>query len=80
MRLRIDARGQVVCVYDEAIDLAVLGPPIIRRASNVEPDDQGQWWVDLGPVNGPCLGPYLRRSEALQAEAAWLDAYLFPGS
>ena len=77
MRLRIDARGQVVCVYGEAIDLAALGTPTIRRASHIEPDDQGQWWTDLGPVDGPRLGPYRLRSEALQAEAAWLDAFLF---
>ncbi len=79
MRLRIDARGQVVCVYGEAIDLAVLGEPTIRRASHVEPDETGQWWADLRPVDGPRLGPYPRRSEALEAEADWLDAFLFPG-
>jgi hypothetical protein len=77
MRLRIDAHGQVVCVYGEAIDLAALGTPAIQRASHVEPDETGRWWSDLGPVGGPRLGPYAYRSEALQAEAAWLDAYLF---
>jgi hypothetical protein len=79
MDLRIDDRGQVVCVYGEAIDVAVLGDPTIRRASHIEPDESGDWWVDLGPVGGPRLGPYPRRSEALQAEAAWLGAYLFAG-
>jgi hypothetical protein len=78
MRLRIDPHGQVVCVYGEAIDLAVLGEPAIQRASHVEPDDQGRWWADLGPVGGPRLGPYPLRSLALQAEAAWLDDCLFP--
>ena len=78
MELRIDPRGLVVCVYGEAIDLAVLGEPTIRRASHVEPDDQGCWWADLGPVAGPRLGPYPLRSQALQAEADWLAAYLFP--
>ena len=48
MELRIDARGQVVCVYGEAIDLAVLGEPTIRRASHVEPDNQGRWWAARG--------------------------------
>jgi hypothetical protein len=77
MRLRIDPHGQVACVYGEAIDLAALGPLAIRRASHVEPDDTGRWWADLGPAGGPRLGPYPRRSEALQAETAWLEDRLF---
>ena len=75
MELRIDPRGQVVCVYGEAIDLAVLGEPTIRRASHVEPDPEGKWWADLSPVGGPPLGPFARRSEALAAEAGWLEAH-----
>jgi hypothetical protein len=78
MELRIDPRGQVVCVYGEAIDLAVLGEPSIRRASHVEPDDQGRWWADLAPVGGPRLGPYARRSQALAAEVGWLEAHWLP--
>ena len=77
MRLRVDPDGQVVCVYGEAIDLAALGELSVRRASHVEPDEAGRWWSDLGPVGGPRLGPYPLRSQALQAEAAWLDEYLF---
>ena len=49
------------------------GQPRHFRASQVEPDQQGRWWADMGPVNGPRLGPYDLRSEALVAEAAWLD-------
>jgi hypothetical protein len=40
----------------------------------VEPDDHGRWLADLTPVQGPCLGPFQRRSDALQAEAEWLAA------
>lgn len=68
--------GQVRCVYDEAIDLAQLGELSIRRASRVEPDDQGRWWADLAPVNGPVLGPFARRSSALDAERLWLESNL----
>lgn len=51
-----------------------LGVPIVRRASHVEPDRQGQWWVDLSPVAGPRLGPFPPdgRQAALAAEAAWI--------
>ena len=78
MRLVVDHRGTVRCLYGEAIDLAALGCVSIRRASHVEPEGHGGWWADLGPVNGPRLGPYPLRSLALQAEADWLDDYLFP--
>jgi hypothetical protein len=75
MELLIDPQGQVRCLYGEVIDLACLGSLRIRRASRVDPDEAGQWWADLAPVAGPRLGPFLHRSEALEAEAAWLLAH-----
>jgi hypothetical protein len=75
MTLIIDKIGTVRCVYDEAIDLAALGSPQITRASHVEPDEDGQWWSDLSPVEGPYLGPFHYRTEALDAERTWLDTY-----
>ena len=74
VQLVIEPGGVVRCIYSEHIDLTALGNPAISRASHVEPDQQGRWWADLGPVNGPHLGPYNLRSEALVAEAAWLEA------
>jgi len=76
MQLLFTATGCICFVYDEALDLASLGQTSIRRASHVEPDEAGQWWADLAPVAGPKLGPFARRSDALAAEAAWLDARL----
>jgi hypothetical protein len=75
MTLVIDPRGVVRAVYDEAVDLAAIGRLSIRRASHVEPDLDGLWTADLRPVVGPVLGPYGRRSEALEAERAWLVAH-----
>jgi hypothetical protein len=75
MLLRIDPGGAVRCVYAEAIDLAALGAPAIRRASRVGPDGEGRWWADLSPVGGPLLGPFPARSPALAAEQAWLEAH-----
>ena len=74
MDLYIDPTGLTSCLYDEAISLSALGKLTIRRASNVEPDQDGQWWADLSPSRGPLLGPYPARSAALQAESAWLTA------
>jgi len=82
MLLVITPDGTTRCLYGEAIDLHTLGQVTIARGSHVEPDDQGQWWCDMSPIGlGPRLGPFTRRSEALRAEVAWLEAnWLCPGS
>ena len=63
-------------LYDEMIDLGQLGNLHIRRASNVEPDESGQWWADLQPVGGPKLGPFSTRGLALSAEKVELERQL----
>ena len=73
MRLVIKPDGIVRCLYDEAVDLSSLGSLTIQRGSYVEPDVTGQWLADLAPVDGPVLGPFNRRSEALAAEREWLE-------
>ena len=75
MQVIISSAGEVRCVYAEAIDLHAVGPVQIRRASHVEPDAHGQWCADLSPVQGPKLGPFDRRSKALEVEADWLAAH-----
>lgn len=72
MELIIDSTGQASCIYSETINLAALGQLSIQRASHVEPDAQGLWLADLSPVQGPTLGPFTQRSEALSAEVVWL--------
>jgi hypothetical protein len=67
--------GTVRAVYAEEIDLSAIGCTVITRASHVEPDSTGRWVADLTPVSGPVLGPFDRRSEALAAELAWLEAH-----
>jgi hypothetical protein len=74
MQIVISRSGEVRCVYDELLDLSVLGQVSITRGSHVEPDAEGRWWADLGPCSGPRLGPFERRSQALEAERKWLEA------
>jgi len=74
MEIVVTTTGELRCVYCETIDLGELGDMSIRRASHVEPGGDGKWWADLSPVNGPALGPYARRTEALAAELLWLEA------
>jgi len=73
MEIIIKPGGQLCCLYDEAIDLYVFGPLEIRRGSHVEPDESGRWRADLSPVQGPILGPFEHRSDALVAEREWIE-------
>ena len=75
MQLLIDTEGQVFCLYTEQIELSALGTLTVRRGSHVEPDGQGQWWADLSPAQGPTLGPFAKRSEALAAELYALEGH-----
>ena len=73
MDLFIAPDGGALAIYAEDIDLHALGTATITRASHVEPDESGQWFADI--VDGPRLGPFTRRSEALAAEVAWLTEH-----
>lgn len=65
--------GAVRFVYEDALrGLLALGQPTIRRASHVEPTPEGRWTADLGPMDGPVLGPFETRAAALATERAWL--------
>jgi hypothetical protein len=70
--LVVATSGHVRAIYHERIDLAQLGKLSIRRGSHVEPTHDGRWTADLSPCQGPVLGPFKLRSEAIEAEIAWL--------
>jgi hypothetical protein len=72
VQLVVQPNGSIRCVYGEQIELSRLGELAVRRASHVEPTVEGRWVADLSPVDGPQLGPYEKRSAALQAEKKWL--------
>jgi hypothetical protein len=74
MQLLISPDGMVRSIYTEEINLATLGSLSIIRASHVEPDQEGGWLADLGPVGGPILDGFSTRSQALAAEHSWLEA------
>jgi hypothetical protein len=80
MQLVVGPSGRVRAIYSEVIDLDTLGRPTITRASHVEPDGEGRWHADLRPIGGPVLGPYPLRSQALEAEVAWLEAHSLPSA
>jgi len=77
MELVVGVDGVARCIYDEALDLREIGKLQITRASHVEPDAEGYWFADMGPVDGPVLGPFRSRTEALGAEREWLEESQF---
>lgn len=76
--INISEAGEVTAIYDDDLRglMTSLGPLQIRRVSHVEPDESGLWWADMAPLNGPQLGPFLLRAQALQAEREWLEVML----
>ncbi|MFO1001159.1 MAG: hypothetical protein U0936_12510 [Planctomycetaceae bacterium] len=78
MELVINSSGDIRCVYGEEVNLSELGRLSIQRGSHVEPTADGQWTADLSPVQGPQLGPFDCRTQALEAEVAWLNQYWLP--
>lgn len=80
MIVHIDPRGRLTLVYlDRLAELLEHGLATVRRASHVEPGPAGGWTVDLSPSQGPVLGPYRLRAQALAVEAGWLEARLAAG-
>ena len=78
MELVINSSGDIRCVYGEDVNLSELGRLSIQRGSHVEPTADGRWTADMSPVQGPQLGPFDCRTQALEAEVAWLNQYWLP--
>lgn len=69
--------ARLAFVYDDRLQPFIhrTAGPVVTRASHVEPSASG-WTADLSPVNGPTLGPFTTRAEALAAEVDWLGRNL----
>lgn len=65
--------GSLQMIHDDDVSAQVFdaSEATVRRASHVEPECMA-WIADLSPVDGPLLGPFPTRREALEAEVAWL--------
>ena len=79
MTIVVSPDGTLTMVYTEEVDLSEVGPAEHQRASHVEPC-AGGWSADMSPVGGPVLGLFTKRSEALKAEAGWLNEWLQKGA
>ena len=69
--------GCVHFIYDDEMrPFLALGKASVKRASHVEPtmvDGEVRWAADM--IDGPTLGPFLTRQEALDEEAQWLEGH-----
>ena len=78
MNINVTSDGALRFIYDDDLQpLLELGSPSVKRASHVEPTNDGQWTADLALVQGPVLGPFTLRSAALAAELGWLRDHGF---
>lgn len=73
----VDPNGTIRLIYEDDLrGLLQVGQGKVTRASHVEPTVDGRWTADLTPVNGPVLGPFETRAEALQTEVSYLIAHV----
>jgi hypothetical protein len=79
MKMVITPEGEIRHIYDDRlVGLAEHGESVTSRASHVEPTPDGKWEADMSPVDGPKLGPFGTRVEALKEEVKWLEENHIP--
>lgn len=74
--VRFNADGSLEFIYRDGHPVLEIGRPSTRRASHVEPTEDGHWQVDMGPVGGPRLAPTRYREEALVLELEWIELWM----
>lgn len=78
VHLFVQPDGEVLSIYQEEFPLISLGKESIKRASDVEPEDDGTWSV-LFRHKGKKVNGFKTRSQALAYEVAELDKDLRGG-
>lgn len=76
--LKFAPDGSCRFIYSDELAEIAPGPLTTRRASHVEPAEDGQWMVDMSPVGGPVYGPFTTRKVALEFEVNWLNLHDIP--
>lgn len=74
--VRFNANGEAVFIYEDDHPCLELGRGITKRASHVEPTEDGMWLADMKPMNGPVLSPTSSRSGSLVLETQWIEKAL----
>ncbi len=79
IRIFLTDDGDLVTTYNDSLAHGLTekaGSSDIRRASHVEPDEDGSWYVDLTPSGGPVIRGFDTRGAALEYEIDWLNSNL----
>lgn len=77
--ISIGRGGRVTFIYDDTMQgLLQTGKATVKRASHVEPFEDGSgWYADMSPVGGPMLDNggkgFQTRELALEVEVEWLN-------
>lgn len=66
--LQITAVGGVSMLHSDDVDLREFGKPTIKRASHVEPAEDGTWFVASAATGEVIMEGFATRKEALAFE------------
>lgn len=77
--IRIRRDGSLESLHDDALELEVLGPREIRRASHVEFDEATQRWTVEDAETGEIPYSHVSRARCLAWERAYFNARLRSG-
>lgn len=71
--------GCIKHIYNEDIDLSSIGEQQVKRASVVDPEDNGKWFADLSLSGGQKVTGFDKRSDALKYEINYLEENILGG-
>lgn len=75
----VSDEGDILFVYHDDVAEAFreLGYDVRpRRASHVEPAEDGTFYVDLAPSGGPRVEGWVRYDDAVAFEVAWITRHM----
>lgn len=78
-QIKISPAGKVTQIYEDDDPYQFVGQTTIRRASRVEPTEDGKWEADMSLLGDEHkdvkLGPFDFRTQAIAAEIAYINKH-----
>lgn len=71
--VRFNANGEAVFIYEDGHPCLDLGRVQTKRASHVEPTENGLWCADMSPIDGPLLEETRSRKQSVSREHQWIS-------